>query len=195
MTKGVDTKKSILEKALNLSSEVGLEGLSIGTLARRVGMSKSGLYAHFGSKEELQCEVLDTAANFMTRMVIRKAIQEPRGLPRVKALFSYWLEWSMKAYSGGCPFVGAATELDDREGPVRGTLVRHMESLFQVMEKAADICVEERHFRRDLDRRQFAFEFWAIMLSFHHFARLMRSDDAEKRAGIAFERLLEDARA
>jgi len=193
VSKGIDTKNSILKKALNLSSEVGLEGLSIGTLARKVGMSKSGLYAHFDSKEDLQCEVLDTAADFMTSQVIRKAVREPRGVPRIEALFTHWMEWSVKAYSGGCPFVGAATELDDREGPVRATLVKHMESLFQVIEKAAEICVQEKQFRSDLDRRQFAFEFWAIMLSYHHFARLMRSGDAEKRARTAFQRLLEDA--
>ena len=193
MDKRTGTKEAILEKALDMTSELGLEGLSLGGLAKRVGMSKSGLFAHFGSKEDLQTETLDAAAERFVEMVVQKAIKKPRGLPRMEELFRLWLEWSSSEHSAGCPFVAASTEFDDRPGPVRAKLVEHFERGTETITKAAVICVEEGHFREDLDCRQFAFEFWAIVLSHHQFSRLMRQKDARKRAKIAFSRLVRDS--
>ena len=119
MSKGDDTRRAILAEALDLTSEVGLEGLTIGVLAKLVGMSKSGLYAHFASKEELQVAVLEAAAGLFREQVFEPAKRQPRGLPRIQALFDRWLDWSATVLSGGCPFIAASTEFDDRPGPGR----------------------------------------------------------------------------
>ena len=193
MTKGKETKNSILQQALDLSSEIGLEGLTFGPLAKRVGMSKSGLYAHFKSKEDLQSQVLDSAASRFVDVVVARALKQPRGLPRVQALFEFWLDWSTDELIGGCPFIAAATEFDDRTGPVRDRLVAHLRDVTGTVSRAAQISVEEGHFRKDLDVDQFAFEFWAILLAYHHFSRLMHRDDARERASQAFANLVHSA--
>lgn len=194
MSKGKETRNHILRQALDLSSEVGLEGLTIGALAKRVGMSKSGLYAHFESKEDLQNRVLNAAAERFVDAVLAQAIKRPRGLPRVQALFQRWLEWATEELSGGCPFIAAATEFDDRPGPVRDQLVAHIRDVPKSIARAAQISIEEGHFRDDLDADQFAFEFWGILLAYHNYARLMRRDDARKRASQAFENLIQNSR-
>jgi AcrR family transcriptional regulator len=194
MSKGEDTRSSILRQALDLSSEVGLEGLSLGSLAKLVGMSKSGLYAHFDSKEDLQSQVLDSTARRFVDVVVAPALKKPRGLPRVKALFERWLGWSTNELSGGCPFIAAATEFDDRSGPVRDTVVAHLRDATGTIARAAQISVEEGHFRANLDLEQFAFDFWAILLAYHQFHRLMRQADARKWANRAFASLIKNAK-
>lgn len=193
MSKGDETRSEILKQALDLASQVGLEGLTIGSLAKRVGMSKSGLYAHFGSKEELQTRVLDTAAEIFTRVVLTKAFKKPRGVPRIRAIFDIWLEWYSGHMSGGCPFIAAAAELDDRPGPVREKLVNHLQDVTRMILRAAKLAVKEGHFRRDLDLEQFAFEFWAIILAYHYYARLLHHEEVRERADRAFRRLLKEA--
>ena len=194
MGKGENTRKSILKRALDLSSRVGLEGLTIGVLARHANMSKSGLYAHFLSKEDLQSRVLDEAAELFVKTVVAKAIKHPRGLPRIEAFFELWLDWSGERLTGGCPFVAAATEFDDRSGKVRDTLVGHLKNLTESIERSAIIGVEEGHLKPDLDVEQFSFEFWCIFLGYHHFSRLIRHGDARARARRAFEALLQRSR-
>lgn len=193
MSKGVTTQSTILRQALDLSSEIGLEGLTIGSLAKRVGMSKSGLYAHFESKEELQRQVMDSAAERLTRYIVKHVFSKPRGLPRVKALFEFWLDWVDQEFSGGCPFTSAAFEFDDRDGPVRECVVSHFQDVLGSIARAARIAVEEEHFRDDLDIDQFAFDFWAIHLAYHQYARLMHRDDARQRANRAFDDVLRKA--
>jgi len=193
MTKGEETRARILVQALDHASGVGLEGLTVGDLAGKVGMSKSGLYAHFSSKEDLQCQVLDTAAEQFVDVVVAPALKEPRGLPRIRALFRLWLDWATRQLSGGCPFVAAAVEFDDRPGAVRDRLVSHLKDVLGTIARAASISVEEGHFREDLDTEQFAFEFWGILQAFHHFARLFRHEDARARADAAFEALVRGA--
>ena len=195
MSKGNETRDRILQQALDLSSEVGLDGLTIGMLARRAEMSKSGLYAHFASKEDLQCRVLDTAAARFVDVVLSRVLKQPRGLPRVKLLFELWLDWATKEWSGGCPFVAAATELDDRPGPVRDRLVGHLRDVTDSIGRAAGIAVEEGHFQGDLDLHQFTYQFWGVLLAYHHFARLMQRGDARARAEQAFAELLKGAGA
>lgn len=195
MSKGEDTRSNILQQALNLSSEVGLEGLTVGALAKIVGMSKSGLYAHFDSKEDLQCQVLDTAASHFVDVVLVPALKKPRGLPRVKTLFERWLNWATDQMTGGCPFIAAAIEFDDRPGQVRDRLVGHLNDVFGSIARAAKISVEEGHFHQKLDVDQFAFEFWATLMAYHHFARLMHHNKAREMADRALTRLLNDAQA
>lgn len=191
--KGEATKSTILRKALDLSSEAGLEGLSIGMLAGRVGMSKSGLYAHFGSKEDLQSQVLDAAADRFVASVLSPALKQPRGRPRLIALFENWLDWTSQTWTGGCPFIAASTEFDDRPGPVREHLIDKLRDLFDAVARAVRAAMAEGHFRSDLDADQFAYEFWGIVLAYHHYARLMQTGDARGRANEAFARLLRDA--
>ena len=195
LKKGEATRAAILEEALALASQVGLEGLSIGELARRLGMSKSGLFAHFASKENLQVEVLRSAAERFVELVIRPALQQPRGEPRVKALFESWLAWARADFSpGGCLFVSAAVELDDRPGAPRDYLVQAQRDFLGAIATAARIAVEEGHFRPDLDPEQFAYDLYSIYLAYHHFSRLLRAPEAEPRLRRAFAALLERSR-
>ena len=193
MGKGDQTKAAILDEASDLASRLGLGGLTIGTLATARNLSKSGLYAHFASKESLQVEVLRYARDQFTDHVMRPTVQAPRGEPRFRAFFENWLAWS-HSMAGGCFFVGAANELDDRPGPLRDQLVAYQRDWIGSLATAARIAVEERQFRRDLDTLQFAYDFYSILLAYHHFSRLMSDRSAEERARRSFERLLESSR-
>jgi AcrR family transcriptional regulator len=196
MRKGDETRAAILDRAVAEASRLGLEGLTIGNLARQVGLSKSGLFAHFGSKEELQLDVLAAGVERFVAQVMAPAFRAPRGLPRVEALFEGWLAWARQpALPGGCLFVALANELDDRPGPLRDRLVAYQRDWIDTVATAARIAVDEGHFRPDLDRRQFAYGFYSIELAFHHFDRLLSDPDAERRARTAFRELLTLARA
>jgi AcrR family transcriptional regulator len=196
MGKGAETKDRILEQAVRIASRDGLEGLTIGSLSSEMGLSKSGLFAHFGSKEELQCQVLETAARRFQEEVIRPAIAAPRGEPRIRALFDRWLAWANRSdMPGGCVLIAAAVELDDRPGPQRDHLVQAHRGRVAALAKAASLAIEAGHFRRDLDPEQFAFDFYAITLGYHDHNRLLRDPKAEERARTAFESLLASCRA
>lgn len=196
MTKGADTRSSILDEAMAQASRLGLEGLSIGTLADEVGMSKSGLYAHFDSKEALQLDILERAVERFVETVISPAFLKPRGEPRIRTLFEKWMEWESAAFQpGGCIFMATANELDDRPGPLRDRLVDTQRDWLRTLATAAQIAVEEGHFRSDLDTEQFAHDLYAVILAYHHFSRLLRDPRSEDRAREAFERLLRNAAA
>lgn len=190
MPKGDQTRSAILDQALVLASEVGLEGLTIGALAKQAGMSKSGLYAHFGSKEELQCSVLNAAADRFTQVVLVEAFSRPRGLPRIRTMFEGWLSWIAAELPGGCPFIGAASEFDDRPGPVRELLTEHLGRMLEMMSRAARFAVDEGHFHPELDPEQFAFEYWSMLLGHHNYCRLLQDGRAEERTRRAFESLV-----
>jgi len=192
MAKGLQTRERILDTAFRLAAREGLDGLSLSTLAGQLGLSKSGLFAHFGSKEELQLEMLRLASRQFVDKVMAPAFQRARGLPRLKALFDNWRQW-VTSLPGGCIFVAAATELDDREGPVRAFVVDQQRELLKTLARTTRICVDEGHFRRDLDVDQFAFEVLATYLAFHQAHRLLREPRADQRARRAFARLVEDA--
>jgi AcrR family transcriptional regulator len=192
-TKGEETRAAILDRAVGLASRIGLEGLSIGGLAGETGLSKSGLFAHFDSKQNLQLEVLRTSAERFVENVLSPALKKPRGVPRIRALFENWLLWS-RSMPGGCFFVAAANELDDRPGPLREQLVAYQRDWIGALATAARIAVSERHFRKNVDATQFAYDFYSILLAYHHFSRLMSDKDAEARARRSFERLLESSR-
>jgi AcrR family transcriptional regulator len=194
--KGAQTRDAILDIALSQASVGGLGGLSIGGLAQEVGLSKSGLFAHFGSKEELQIAVLRTAADRFVAEVVSPGLRHPRGEPRVRALFEGWLAWERASFlPGGCPFVAASSELDDRPGPVRDYLVQTQRDWLDALATAARIAVEEGHFREDLDPAQFAYEQYSIALAFHQFHRLLRDPATEERCRRAFEGLLARSRS
>ncbi len=193
ITKGEATRQAILDRAFELANVVGVSGLSIGQLAEATQLSKSGLFAHFGSKEALEVAVVGEASRRFVQAVMVPALREPRGEPRVRALFERWLAWGLRP--GGCFFVGASTELDDRPGPPRDALVQSSKDWIDELGKAARIAVAEGHFRRDLDIAQFAFEEYSIMLGAHLFVRFVGDRDGVTRSRTAFERLLEAAGA
>jgi len=182
MGKGDDTRNAILDAALQLASRLGVEGLTIGALARRAGLSKSGLYAHFEGREDLQCAMLDAAVDRFVEQVLRPATRAPRGLPRVLVLFDRWVDWQTNRLDGGCVFMSAASEFDDRPGPVRERVVKHVNDLMANIARAATIARDEGHLSADLDAEQFAFEFWACLLAHQQFARLLDDPQARQRA-------------
>jgi AcrR family transcriptional regulator len=192
VAKGEQTRQAILTRAFELATVVGVTGLSIGRLAEATGLSKSGLFAHFGSKEALEVAVVEEAARQFVQEVMVPALRERRGEPRVRALFARWWAWGNKP--GGCFFLAASTELDDRPGPQRDALVRVCKDWLDELAKAARIAQAERHFRSDLDPEQFAFELWGIMEGGHAFARFLREPAAAARTQAAFERLVKAAR-
>ncbi|HEU0030872.1 MAG TPA: TetR/AcrR family transcriptional regulator [Kofleriaceae bacterium] len=193
MAKGDETRQAILTRAFELANVIGVSGLTIGRLAEATGLSKSGLFAHFGSKEALEVAVVEEAARQFVQDVMVPALRQPRGEPRVRALYDRWLAWGRRP--GGCFFVGAAAELDDRPGPPRDALVQVSKDWIDALGTAAQIAITEGHFRADLDAPQFAFELYGIMLATHNFDRFLRDDRASERARTAFERLLAGARA
>lgn len=195
MSKGEDTRSVVLGAALSLASEVGLEGVSIAKLAQRVGLSKSGLFAHFSSKENLQVQLLTEAVGRFVDLVVAPGLREKRGEPRVRALFDNWLRWPKADFlPGGCIFVAAAVELDDRPGPARDLLVSSQKDWLETLAGAARIAVTEGHFRRDLDVHQFAHEEYSFAFGHHFISRLIQEPKAEARTRAAFERLIRNAR-
>src|SRR6478735_9151236 len=194
MGKGESTKFAILDEAAELASLVGLGGLTIGTLAAATKLSKSGLYAHFASKESLQVQVLQHARDRFTDLVMRPTVAAPRGEPRVREFFDRWITWQSTGYAGGCIFVDAASEFDDQEGPVRDELVRAERDKLESLTMIVGTAVSEGHFRDDVDPEQCGYELEGIVLAHHHARRLMRDGRAEERARRAFERLLECCR-
>jgi AcrR family transcriptional regulator len=192
MRKGQRTRQDILGQAVALASEYGLEGLTIGSLADRLGMSKSGLFAHFGSKEDLQLATLMNARERFERVVFSPALAAPRGLPRLRDLFRRWLAWGDDpATPGGCVIIGATIEYDDRPGPIRDALVASQQDLRRTLARAVEIAVEEKHLRQDTDAQQFAFDLFAIAYAAHHDRRLLKDPAAVTRATTAFEALID----
>ncbi len=196
MRKGESTKHSILDQAVQLASQTGLEGLSIGALATRLSLSKSGLFSHFRSKQALQLQVLDAAARRFTELVLRPAVQAPRGEARIRALFERWLLWGTSSISkGGCLFVAASIELDDKTGKVRDHLVKLQKDWFQTRVRVFQTGIESGYLRKDADLDQLSHDLFSIMLGCHYGVRLLKDPKAEMRARIAFENLLDTARA
>lgn len=188
------TRSAILDEAVQIASLVGFGGLSIGQLADQVEMSKSGLFAHFKSKEQLQLQTLERAREKFVDVVVRPALAVSRGEKRVQAMFDGWTAWTRQALDGGCIFVAAAAELDDQPGQLRDALVRNERDWLEFIATVAGTAVAEGEFRDDLDLEQFAFEVHGVMLAHHHASRLLQDSNADRRTRRAFESLLAAAR-
>jgi AcrR family transcriptional regulator len=194
MGKGEHTRAAILDAALAQASEAGFESLTIGSLAERTGLSKSGLFAHFGSREELQVAAIEAAAARFTETVFVPALKARRGLPRIRALFDHWLQWTSRSgLTHGCPMQAAAVEFDDRPGAVRDAVVDHFGRLERELARAVELAVGQGHLRTDLDVGQFVFDMMGIIFAYYHGARLFDVRRAESRARAAFERLVASA--
>ena len=190
MGKGEETRRAIIDEALELASTVGLEKLTIGALAGTTGMSKSGLFAHFRSKEQLQLQVLAEARQRFIEMVIAPAMQKPRGEARLRSIFESTMKQWEEDLPGGCIFHAVSAELDDQPGPARDYLVETQRDYADTLRRAAEIAVEEGEFRKDLDLDQFVFELGSITAAHHHFGRLLGDPEADQRARKMFEGLL-----
>ena len=190
VSKGEQTKAAILDEAVGIASRVGFNALTIGQLAESTGMSKSGLFAHFRSKEVLQLDTLQRAQERFNDLVIRPALSAPRGRKRVEALFDAWLAWETEALTGGCIFVTATIEFDDQPGPMRDAVVRCQRDWLEFVASVARTAVTEGDFRADLDTEQFAFQLQGLMLGYHHAGRLMRDPRAREHTRRALDDLL-----
>jgi AcrR family transcriptional regulator len=196
MSKGEETRDRILDRAFRLAGRDGFDGLTIGALADELQMSKSGLFAHFGSKEELQVAVLDFASSRFTERVMLDAFKAPRGLPRLERIFENWVAWMTDPrMPGGCIFVQANAELDDREGRPREVLAEQQQQLVDALARSVQLAIDEGHLRKGTDPRQLAFELEGIMMSMNMYYRLLRDRRAEDRARTAFRRLLASHRS
>lgn len=192
MSKGEETRQAILESAMELAAVAGLEGLSIGQLAEKLGLSKSGLFAHFKSKETLQIETLRAATEIFIEEVITPALKKPRGEPRVRALWERWILWGKR--KGGCLFLASMYELDDKPGPTRDALSQTQNDWLDTLATAVQISIKEGHFRSDVDPKQMAFEIYSLLMGAHVLYRFIQAPDAQERTQKAFERLLQSAK-
>ena len=190
LMKGRQTRAAIVDAALALASHIGIEGLSIGALAEVTGMSKSGVFAHFGSREELQISVVREYHAKFEEEVFRPSMTAARGLPRLHALFDRWLKRVSVEIDSGCIYISGAVEFDDRPGPVRDALVDMVNTWQQALERSIAAAVAEGHLRADTDARQLLFEIHGLILALHHDARFLRHAGAEARARAGFERVL-----
>lgn len=191
-TKGEDTRAQILSAAVEQASASGFESLTIGTLAEKTGMSKSGLFAHFGSKLELQMAAIDESARQFTEQVFMPALKAPRGVKRLRALFENWVSWPQRAsLPGGCPLDAASREYSHKPGPIREAVMDRQRHLSRELTKAVQLAVETGEFASNTDAKQVAFEFLALVLAFYRGEMVLGVEDSRKFARAAFERLLE----
>ena len=190
LQKGQQTKLAIVEAALGLSTQIGLEGLSIGVLAEVTHMSKSGVFAHFGSREELQISVIREYFHRFEQEVFYPALSVPRGLSRVQALFANWMKRVAVEIQSGCIFISGAVEFDDRPGPVRDALANSVQTWLNAMLRAVVLAKECGDLRPDADEHQVAFEIHGLILALHYEARFLKNPGSIERANQGFENIL-----
>ncbi|HLL81434.1 MAG TPA: TetR/AcrR family transcriptional regulator [Longimicrobium sp.] len=200
MNKGQRTKRDIVDRALSLAGDVGLENVTLGTLASELRLSKSGLFAHFNSKEALQLAVLGEAVERFTAAVIRPALEAPRGEPRLSALFERWLAWiddskpdaaeAVQRSGGRCIFMALSQEYDDRPGELHDAVAQSQRDWRAFVTHAAKLAISQHHFAAGADAEQFAFELVGIGMSYQQTTKLLADPAAGRRARAAFEALM-----
>ena len=188
--KGRQTKATIVDAALGLASQIGLEGLSIGALAEVTGMSKSGVFAHFGSREELQISVIREYHQRFEQEVFYPVLSLPRGLPRLRALFANWMQRTSAEIDSGCLYISGAAEFDDRPGPVRDALASSVQTWMAALHRAVRIAVEQGDLAQQTDAAQMAFEIHGLILALHYEARFLRNPGAADRARKGFSEIV-----
>ena len=188
--KGRQTKAAIVDAALGIAQRVGLEGLSIGVVSEAMEMSKSGVFAHFGSREELQIAVLRAYFERFEREVFSPILSHPRGLPRLTRLFDLWMERVAIEIDSGCIFISGAVEFDDRPGPVREALAESVEVWLAAMTRTISQAKREGHLKADADAKQIAFEIHGLILALHFEARFLKWPKSQQRACTGFKNIL-----
>jgi AcrR family transcriptional regulator len=190
LQKGRQTKQLIIDAALGLAAQIGLEGLSIGTLAEVTRMSKSGVFAHFGSREELQLSVVREYHQRFSEEVFFPALEAPHGLPRLRALFANWMKRVAVELQSGCIFISGAVAFDDRPGPVRDALASSVQTWLNALYRAVVQAREAGHLAADADAQQMGFEIHGLILALHYEARFLQNPGAIERANAGFENIL-----
>ncbi|MEO6319776.1 MAG: TetR/AcrR family transcriptional regulator [Polaromonas sp.] len=188
--KGQQTKAAIVDAALGLATQIGLEGLSIGALAEVLHMSKSGVFAHFGSREELQISVVREYHARFEEEVFFPVLKQPRGLPRLQAMFHNWMNRTSVEIDSGCIYISGAVEFDDRPGPVRDALADSVRTWLSAMTRAVVQARESGHLRPDADEQQIAFEIHGLILALHYEARFLKTPGSIARANTGFANIL-----
>ena len=184
--KGAATREAIIDRAYEMARFTGVEGLSIGPVALAVGMSKSGVFAHFGSREDLQLAVIESAANRFGQAVLVPALSQPRGLPRLRAVMANWFEW-VRSNSGGCVLMGSVTEYDDRPGVLREQVLHNEQRWRSELRRTIQLAIDSGHLRAG-DTDQYAFELYAVPLAVHHESGLFGYAQARRHGDAAVER-------
>jgi len=174
LRKGELTRAAILEVALNLASRDGLEGLTIGLLAEKMRMSKSGVFAHFGSREDLQIEVLKLYHSHFEQEVFYPSMKAPRGLPRLEEMFARWVKRVTVEIASGCIYISGAAEYDDRPGAIRDALVGMVRAWQEALLRCVQQAIEMGHLRAEISPQQVVFEIYGLILALHHDARFER---------------------
>ena len=195
MRKGEQTRAAILDAALDLASRDGLEGLTIGLIAERMQMSKSGVFAHFGSREDLQIAVIQEYHRRFEDEVFHPSLQEPRGLPRLSAMYARWVTRHTREIDSGCIYISGAVEYDDRPGPIRDELLSMVTAWQKALLRAARQAVAEGHLAAGTDSEQLVFEMRAMVLALHHDARFLGDRRAVERIERGYARLIDSYRA
>lgn len=188
--KGQQTKAVIVDAALGLAAQIGLEGLSIGAVAEATGMSKSGVFAHFGSREELQISVVREYHERFEAEVFYPALRESRGLPRLRAMFGNWMQRTSVELEAGCIYISGAVEFDDRPGPVRDALASSVQTWLAAMRRAVVQAVAEGHLRAGIDADQLLFEIHGLILALHYEARFLRTPGSIERGVRGFDNIV-----
>jgi AcrR family transcriptional regulator len=187
-SKGIATREAIIERAYEIAASAGLEGLSIGPLSDAVGMSKSGVFAHFGSREDLQLAVLEDAGRRFIEAVLLPALKARRGLPRLRAIMLNWFEW-VRTSNGGCVLLSSVSEYDDRPGPLRDRVIEHQRRWRAELERAVQLSIDAGELAADTDPAQLVYELKGVALVVHHDAGLFGFDQAFDQGSKALERL------
>jgi len=190
MHKGQQTKATIVDAALGLATQIGIEGISIGALAEVTQMSKSGVFAHFGSREELQISVVREYHNRFEAEVFYPAMQAERGLARLRALFSNWMKRIAIEIDSGCIYISGAVEFDDRPGPVRDALAATVKTWLDAVLRAVKLAQQCGHLRAEVEPSQIVFEIHGLILALHYEARFLKSPGSIDRANRGFENIL-----
>ncbi|HZY17488.1 MAG TPA: TetR/AcrR family transcriptional regulator [Ramlibacter sp.] len=190
LQKGQQTKAAIVDAALGLATQIGVEGLSIGALAEVTQMSKSGVFAHFGSREELQISVIREYHRRFEEEVFYPAMRAPRGLPRLRALFANWMKRTSVEIDSGCIYISGAVEFDDRPGPVRDALASSVATWHAAMKRSITVAKEEGHLLADVDEEQMLFEIHGLILALHYEARFLKTPGSIARANAGFDNIL-----
>jgi AcrR family transcriptional regulator len=194
MRKGELTRAAILDVALELASREGLEGLTIGLLADKMNMSKSGVFAHFGSREDLQMEVLKLYHYRFEQEVFVPSVKEARGIPRLQAMYARWIKRVSVEIASGCIYISGAVEYDDRPGPIREELVSMVRTWQGALLRCVQQCIDGGQLQAATDARQMVYEMYGLILALHHDARFLRQPGSVDRARTGFDRLLENYR-
>lgn len=189
-SKGRQTRQAIIDCALQMAGRIGLEGLSIGVLADRMGMSKSGVFAHFGSREDLQIAVIRAYHTQFEQEVFYPAIARERGMPRLAAMVQRWLQRVSVEMETGCIYISSAVEFDDRPGTVRDALVAMVQTWHDAVRRAIEQAIECGHLKADTDSQQLLFQIHGYILALHHDARLLRLPNALDLACRSVDALL-----